>query len=104
MVNSYIMHIKMVLLKFSAFVGSDNNDQCKSIFEASSDINNVNFESEYFQVYVIGINKDIHVWKIKRDEKGKEDIFEKISIIHLVYVLLMIKVKNYVCWIWWWNY
>ena len=64
-------------VKVWAFAGSENNDQCKSTFEASSDINVVNFESEYFQVYAIGTTKDIQVRKIKREEKGKEVIFEK---------------------------
>ena len=64
-------------VKVWSFAGSENNDQCKSTFEASSDINVVNFESEYFQVYAIGTTKDIQVRKIKREEKGKEVIFEK---------------------------
>jgi guanine nucleotide-binding protein subunit beta-2-like 1 protein len=64
-------------VKVWSFAGSENNDQCKSTFEASADINVVNFESEYFQVYAIGTTKDIQVRKIKREEKGKEVIFEK---------------------------
>jgi len=64
-------------VKVWSFAGSENNDQCKSTFEASADINVVNFESEYFQVYAIGTTKDIQVRKIKREEKGKEVIYDK---------------------------
>ena len=64
-------------VKIWAFAGLENNDQCKSTFEASADINVVKFESEYFQVYAIGTTKDIQIRKIKREEKGKEVIFDK---------------------------
>ena len=64
-------------VKVWSFAGEDNNDICKQTFETNTDINVVNFQSEYFQVYAIGTSRGIQVRKIKREDKGKEVIYEK---------------------------